>query len=323
MEKVGFSMANKFNFKEVSDKSIEKISDTEVQGYKKEVKEKDFVSCNDSFKTYLKELGQYELLTQEEEYNYAKKYKETGDPSAKEALVNHNLRLVVNIAKRFVGAGVPIPDLVQEGNLGLMRAVDMFDPDKGFRFSTYATWWIKQAVTRAIANDGRTIRLPVHAHEALVKYQKFIKEWNVTNPGVDLPSDEEIMEKLDINKTTFAQITKYQTEIVSLSTPIGEEQDSTIGDFIADDTINVEAQAELTDLRETIDKILNNGDFSDREIDIVKKRFGFDNGVPMTLEQVGEEYGITRERIRQIEAKAIRKFRHPKRASQLKVYTRG
>lgn len=145
----------------------------------------------------------------------------------------------------------------------------------------------------------------------------------MTNPGIDLPSDEEIMEKLDINKSTFTQITRYHPEIVSLSTPVGEEQDTTIGDFIADEHTNVEAQAELTDLRETIDKILNNGDFSDREIDIVKKRFGFDNDVPMTLEQVGEEYGITRERIRQIEAKAIRKLRHPKRASQLRVYTRG
>lgn len=315
-------MANKFNFTEVNTDSAKEISEAEVQEYKKDLKEKDFVSCNDSFRTYLKEIGQYPLLTPEEEFDYAKDYKSTHNPVAKEALVNHNLRLVVNIAKHFVGSGVPIPDLVQEGNLGLMRAVDMYDPDKGFRFSTYATWWIKQAVTRAIANDGRTIRLPVHAHEALVKYQKFIKEWNMTNPGVDLPSDDEIMEKLDINKSTFTQITRYHPEIVSLSTPVGEEQDTTIGDFIADESLSVEAQAEISDLRDTIDKILNNGDFTEREIDIIRKRFGFDTGTPMTLEQVGEEYGITRERIRQIEAKAIRKFRHPKRAGQLKVYTR-
>ena len=323
MEKVGFSMANKFNFAEVSEDSAEKISEAEVQEYKKDVKEKDFISCNDSFRTYLKELGQYPLLTQEEEYNYAKRYKENGDPLAKEALVNHNLRLVVNIAKHFVGSGIPIPDLVQEGNLGLMRAVDMYDPDKGFRFSTYATWWIKQAVTRAIANDGRVIRLPVHAHEALVKYQKFVREWRSTNPGVALPNDDEIMEKLNISKSTYSQITRYQADIVSLSTPVGEEQDSTIGDFIADEHTNVEAQAELSDLKDTIEKILNNGDFTAREIDVLKKRFGFETGTPMTLEAVGEVYGITRERIRQIEAKAIRKLRHPKRASQLRMYTRG
>jgi RNA polymerase primary sigma factor len=323
MEKVGFSMANKFNFAEVSEDSAEKISEAEAQEYKKDVKEKDFVSCNDSFRIYLKELGQYPLLTQEEEYNYAKSYKENGDLLAKEALVNHNLRLVVNIAKHFVGSGIPIPDLIQEGNLGLMRAVDMYDPDKGFRFSTYATWWIKQAVTRAIANDGRVIRLPVHAHEALVKYQKFVREWRSTNPGVALPNDDEIMEKLNISKSTYSQITRYQADIVSLSTPVGEEQDSTIGDFIADDTVSIESQAELTDLRDTIERLLNDGSFSEREVDIIKKRFGFDNGIPMTLEQVGEEYGITRERIRQIEAKAIRKFRHPKRAGQLSCYTRG
>lgn len=323
MEKVGFSMANKFNFAEVSEDSAEKISEAEVQEYKKDVKEKDFISCNDSFRTYLKELGQYPLLTQEEEYNYAKRYKENGDPLAKEALVNHNLRLVVNIAKHFVGSGIPISDLVQEGNLGLMRAVDMYDPDKGFRFSTYATWWIKQAVMRAIANDGRVIRLPVHAHEALVKYQKFVREWRSTNPGVALPNDDEIMKKLNISKSTYSQITRYQADIVSLSTPVGEEQDSTIGDFIADEHTNVEAQAELSDLKDTIEKILNNGDFTAREIDVLKKRFGFETGTPMTLEAVGEVYGITRERIRQIEAKAIRKLRHPKRASQLRMYTRG
>lgn len=323
MEKVGFSMTNKFNFAEVSEDSAEKISEAEVQEYKKDVKEKDFISCNDSFRTYLKELGQYPLLTQEEEYNYAKRYKENGDPLAKEALVNHNLRLVVNIAKHFVGSGIPLPDLVQEGNLGLMRAVDMYDQDKGFRFSTYATWWIKQAVTRAIANDGRVIRLPVHAHEALVKYQKFVREWRSTNPGVALPNDDEIMEKLNISKSTYSQITRYQEDIVSLSTPVGEEQDSTIGDFIADEHTNVEAQAELSDLKDTIEKILNNGDFTAREIDILKKRFGFETGTPMTLEAVGEVYGITRERIRQIEAKAIRKLRHPKRASQLRMYIRG
>lgn len=323
MEKVGFSMANKFNFAEVSEDSAEKISEAEVQEYKKDVKEKDFISCNDSFRTYLKELGQYPLLTQEEEYNYAKRYKENGDPLAKEALVNHNLRLVVNIAKHFVGSGIPIPDLVQEGNLGLMRAVDMYDQDKGFRFSTYATWWIKQAITRSIANDGRTIRMPVHAHEALVKYQKFVREWRSTNPGVALPNDEEIMEKLDINKSTFTQITRYHPEIISLSTPVGEEQDSTIGDFIADEHTNVEAQAELSDLKDTIEKILNNGDFTAREIDVLKKRFGFEAGTPMTLEAIGKVYGITRERIRQIEAKAIRKLRHPKRASQLRIYTKG
>lgn len=323
MKKVGFSMANKFNFAEISAESVENSSETEVQEYKKDLKEKDFVSCNDSFRTYLKEIGQYPLLTQEEEFNYAKTYQKNHDPKAKEILVNHNLRLVVNIAKKFIGSGLAISDLVQEGNLGLMRAVDRYDPDKGFRFSTYATWWIKQAITRSIANDGRTIRMPVHAHEALVKYQKFVKDWNMTNPGVDLPSDEEIMEKLGINENTYTQITRYHPEIISLSTPVGEEQDSTIGDFIADERTNVEAQAELSDLKDTIEKILNNGDFTAREIDVLKKRFGFETGTPMTLEAVGEIYGITRERIRQIEAKAIRKLRHPKRASQLRMYTRG
>lgn len=316
-------MANKFNFMEISEDSVKEVSEAELQEYKKDLKEQDFVACTDSFKTYLREIGQYPLLTPEEEFNYAKAFKDTQDPTAKEALVNHNLRLVVNIAKKFIGVGIPIPDLVQEGNLGLMRAVEMFDPDKGFRFSTYATWWIRQAVTRAIANDGRAIRLPVHAHEALMKYQKFVKEWRATNPGVALPKDEEIMEKLDINENTFSQITRYQTEIISLSTPVGEEQDSTIGDFIADDSTDIEAQTELSDLRDTIEKVLNSSCFTEKEVDIIKKRFGFETGTPMTLEEVGKIYGVTRERIRQIEAKAIRKLRHPLRASQLKVYTRG
>lgn len=315
-------MTNKFNFIELNEDSVKEVSETELQEYKKDLKEQDFATCTNSFRTYLKELGKYPLLTQEEEFNYAKAYKETQDPSAKEALVNHNLRLVVNIAKKFIGTGVPLPDLVQEGNLGLMRAVDTFDPDKGFRFSTYATWWVKQAVTRAIANDGRTIRLPVHAHEALLKYQKFIKEWNSTNPGVALPSDEEIIEKLGIRENTFAQITRYQPDIVSLSTPIGEEQDSTIGDFIADDSMDVEAQTDLIDLRDSIEKVLHDKCFNAKEVDIIKKRFGFETGTPMTLEEIGKIYGVTRERIRQIEAKALRKLKHPKRANQLKVFMR-
>lgn len=316
-------MANKFNFTEISEDSVKEVSEAELQEYKKDLKEQDFLACTDSFKTYLREIGQYPLLTPEEEFNYAKAFKDTQDPTAKEALVNHNLRLVVNIAKKFVGVGVPILDLVQEGNLGLMRAVEMFDPDKGFRFSTYATWWIKQAVIRAIANDGRAIRLPVHAHEALMKYQKFVKEWKATNPGVALPKDKEIMEKLDISENTFSQITRYQTEIISLSTPVGEEQDSTIGDFIADDSTDIESQTELSDLRDTIEKVLNSSCFTEKEVDIIKKRFGFETGTPMTLEEVGKIYGVTRERIRQIEAKAIRKLRHPLRAGQLNVYTRG
>lgn len=313
-------MANKFDFAEVSNEKVEEVSDTEVAEYKQELKDKDFVACTDSFKTYLKELGRYDLLTPEQEIAYAKDYRETQNPEAKAALVNHNLRLVVNIAKRFVGAGIPIQDLVQEGNLGLMRAVDMYDPDKGFRFSTYATWWIKQAVTRAIANDGRTIRLPVHAYEALRKYQKFERDWRANKPGVALPSDEEIMTKLDISEVTYKLVTSYHQDVVSLSTPVGEEQDSTVGDFIAADSMNVEDYADYVDLKETIKTILNSGAFNERERDIIIKRFGLDGGNPMTLEQVGALYGVTRERIRQIECKAIRKLRHPSRARLLRGY---
>lgn len=313
-------MANKFDFVKVSDEKVEEVSDTEVAEYKQELKDKDFIACTDSFKTYLKELGRYDLLTPEQEIAYAKDYRETQNPEAKAALVNHNLRLVVNIAKRFVGAGIPIQDLVQEGNLGLMRAVDMYDPDKGFRFSTYATWWIKQAVTRAIANDGRTIRLPVHAYEALRKYQKFERDWKANNPGVALPSDKEIMERLDISEVTYKLVTSYHQDVVSLSTPVGEEQDSTVGDFIADDSMSIEDYADYVDLRETIKSILNSGAFNERERDIVIKRFGLDGGNPMTLEQVGSLYGVTRERIRQIECKAIRKLRHPSRARLLRGY---
>ena len=316
-------MANKFNFMELNEASVKEISETELQEYKKDLKEQDFVTCTNSFRTYLKEIGQYPLLTPEEEFNYAKAYKETQDPSAKEALVNHNLRLVVNIAKKFIGVGVPLSDLVQEGNLGLMRAVDTFDPDKGFRFSTYATWWIRQAVTRAIANDGRTIRIPVHAHEALLKYQKFVKDWKSTKPGVALPSDEEIMEKLGINENTYTQITRYQPDIISLSTPVGEEQDTTVGDFIVDDSMDIEAQTDLIDLKDTIEKVLSDKCFTAKEVDIIKKRFGFETGTPMTLEEVGKIYGVTRERIRQIEARALRKLKHPVRANKLKAYMRG
>ncbi len=276
----------------------------------------DGVSIEDPVRMYLKEIGKVPLLSAEEEIDLAKRM-ELGDEEAKKRLAEANLRLVVSIAKRYVGRGMLFLDLIQEGNLGLIKAVEKFDYRKGYKFSTYATWWIRQAITRAIADQARTIRIPVHMVETINKLIRVSRQL-LQELGRE-PTPEEIAEELDMPVERVREILKISQEPVSLETPIGEEEDSHLGDFIQDDNVPVPAEAAaFTLLKEQLVEVL--GTLTEREQKVLRLRFGLDDGRARTLEEVGKEFNVTRERIRQIEAKALRKLRHPSRSRKLKDF---
>lgn len=273
-------------------------------------------AMDDPVKVYLKEIGRVPLLTPEEEIELAIRIS-NNDQQAKQRLAEANLRLVVSIAKRYVGRGMQFLDLIQEGNLGLIKAVDKFDYTKGFKFSTYATWWIRQAITRAIADQARTIRIPVHMVETINKVKKTNSQLLHKN-GRD-PTAEEIAAELDMPVEKVREILRVSQEPVSLETPIGEEEDSHLGDFIPDDDALAPADAaSMLLLKEQLNEVLKT--LTLREAKVLSLRFGLEDGHPRTLEEVGSEFGVTRERIRQIEAKALRKLRHPSRSKKLKDF---
>jgi len=274
------------------------------------------INIDDSVRMYLKEIGKVPLLTAEEEVELAKRI-EKGDMEAKRKLAEANLRLVVSIAKRYVGRGMLFLDLIQEGNLGLIKAVEKFDYRKGYKFSTYATWWIRQAITRAIADQARTIRIPVHMVETINKLIRVSRQL-LQELGRD-PLPEEIAEEMDLPVEKVREIIKIAQEPVSLETPIGEEEDSHLGDFIPDEDAPAPAEAAaFMLLKEQLEDVLDT--LTAREEKVLRLRFGLDDGRPRTLEEVGQVFGVTRERIRQIEAKALRKLRHPSRSKKLKDY---
>ena len=274
------------------------------------------VSIEDPVRMYLKEIGKVSLLSADEEIELAKRM-EKGDEAAKKRLAEANLRLVVSIAKRYVGRGMLFLDLIQEGNLGLIKAVEKFDYRKGYKFSTYATWWIRQAITRAIADQARTICIPVHMVETINKLIRVSRQL-LQELGRE-PTPEEIAEEMDMPVDRVREILKISQEPVSLETPIGEEEDSHLGDFIQDDNVPVPADAAaFTLLKEQLVEVLST--LTDREQKVLRLRFGLDDGRARTLEEVGKEFNVTRERIRQIEAKALRKLRHPSRSRKLKDY---
>jgi len=274
------------------------------------------ISIDDPVRMYLKEIGKVPLLSGEEEIKLAQRM-ELGDQEAKKKLAEANLRLVVSIAKRYVGRGMLFLDLIQEGNLGLIKAVEKFDYEKGFKFSTYATWWIRQAITRAIADQARTIRIPVHMVETINKLMRVSRQL-LQELGRD-PQPEEIAKEMEMTVAKVREIMKISQEPVSLETPIGEEEDSHLGDFIPDEDVLVPAEAAaFTLLKEQLIEVLDT--LTDREQKVLRLRFGLDDGRARTLEEVGKEFSVTRERIRQIEAKALRKLRHPSRSKKLKDY---
>ena len=274
------------------------------------------VSIEDPVRMYLKEIGKVPLLSAEREIELAKRMEE-GDEDAKKELAEANLRLVVSIAKRYVGRGMLFLDLIQEGNLGLIKAVEKFDYHKGYKFSTYATWWIRQAITRAIADQARTIRIPVHMVETINKLIRVSRQLLQELGREPLP--EEIAKELDMPVERVREILKISQEPVSLETPIGEEEDSHLGDFIQDDNVPVPAEAAAqTLLKEQLDEVLDT--LTEREQKVLRLRFGMNDGRARTLEEVGKEFDVTRERIRQIEAKALRKLRHPSRRRKLRDY---
>jgi RNA polymerase primary sigma factor len=298
----------------LSEEGEDETDETDVENIDLTVPEG--VSIEDPVRMYLKEIGKVPLLTADEEIELAKRM-ENGDENAKKRLAEANLRLVVSIAKRYVGRGMLFLDLIQEGNLGLIKAVEKFDYRKGYKFSTYATWWIRQAITRAIADQARTIRIPVHMVETINKLIRVSRQL-LQELGRE-PTPEEIAKEMNMSVDRVREILKISQEPVSLETPIGEEEDSHLGDFIQDDNVPVPADAAaFTMLKEQLEEVL--GTLTEREQKVLRLRFGLDDGRARTLEEVGKEFNVTRERIRQIEAKALRKLRHPSRSRKLKDY---
>ena len=300
----------------LDDMILEDAEDADIDIEKIDLSVPDGVSIEDPVRMYLKEICKVPLLTAEEEIELAKRM-EAGDEKAKQKLAEANLRLVVSIAKRYVGRGMLFLDLIQEGNLGLIKAVEKFDYEKGYKFSTYATWWIRQAITRAIADQARTIRIPVHMVETI---NKLIRESRqlLQELGRE-PLPEEIAERMGISVERVREILKISQEPVSLETPIGEEEDSHLGDFIQDQNVPVPAEAAASNLlRDQLNEVLDT--LTEREQKVLRLRFGMDDGRARTLEEVGKEFQVTRERIRQIEAKALRRLRHPSKSRKLKDY---
>ncbi len=305
----------------LADKNIDVLEDTDGPVLEKELEEEeieipDSIELDDPVRMYLKEIGKVPLLSPEEEIDLAKRM-EAGEEEAKRKLVEANLRLVVSIAKKYVGRGMLFLDLIQEGNLGLIKAVEKFDYRKGYKFSTYATWWIRQAITRSIADQARTIRIPVHMVETINKLVRVSRQ--LLQELDREPTPEEIAAEMDISEEKVREIMKIAQEPVSLETPIGEEEDSHLGDFIEDEDAPAPATAaSFMLLKEQLGGVLET--LTDREKRVLELRFGIEDGRPRTLEEVGREFGVTRERIRQIEAKALRKLRHPSRSKKLKDY---
>lgn len=312
-EEIGVDLTDDFDvepdvedLKEVENLKLDQITDTSFEG----------ISVDDPVRMYLREIGRIPLLTYEEELDLAQKILE-GDEDAKQKLAESNLRLVVSIAKKYVGRGMLFLDLIQEGNMGLMKAVEKFDYTKCFKFSTYATWWIKQAITRAIADQARTIRIPVHMVETINKLIRTSRHL-LQQLGRE-PTPEEIAAEMEIPVERVAEIQKIAQDPVSLETPIGEEDDSHLGDFIQDEESPAPHDAaSYTMLREQLEEVMNT--LTPREAKVLKLRFGLEDGKSRTLEEVGKEFNVTRERIRQIEAKALRKLRHPSRSKKLRDY---
>ena len=316
LEKSGIDVLRITDDDEIPDEELLLSDEDEVDMENLDLSIPDGISIEDPVRMYLKEIGKVPLLSAEEEIELAKRM-ENGDQEAKKRLAEANLRLVVSIAKRYVGRGMLFLDLIQEGNLGLIKAVEKFDYRKGYKFSTYATWWIRQAITRAIADQARTIRIPVHMVETINKLIRVSRQL-LQELGRE-PTPEEISEEMGMPVDRVREILKISHEPVSLETPIGEEEDSHLGDFIQDDNVPVPAEAaSFTLLREQLVEVL--GTLTEREQKVLRLRFGLDDGRARTLEEVGKEFNVTRERIRQIEAKALRKLRHPSRSRKLKDY---
>ena len=316
LEKSGIDVLRITDDDDIPDEELLLSDEDEVDMENLDLSIPDGISIEDPVRMYLKEIGKVPLLSAEEEIELAKRM-ENGDQEAKKRLAEANLRLVVSIAKRYVGRGMLFLDLIQEGNLGLIKAVEKFDYRKGYKFSTYATWWIRQAITRAIADQARTIRIPVHMVETINKLIRVSRQL-LQELGRE-PTPEEISEEMGMPVDRVREILKISQEPVSLETPIGEEEDSHLGDFIQDDNVPVPAEAaSFTLLREQLVEVL--GTLTEREQKVLRLRFGLDDGRARTLEEVGKEFNVTRERIRQIEAKALRKLRQPSRSKPLRDF---